>query len=97
MKVDQKLFSKPLPRFLLAADMGRVFVIHTQAPRFIAEAIKGSEPLSEAALGYRAIDDVAKWAAEQPEGSEAAMTKLMQEVGDFYVAHLDRQHSLMNN
>jgi hypothetical protein len=74
--------------------MGRVFVIHTETPRFIAEAIPGAQPFREAAIAYRPIDDIQAWANGQPGGAPAAMNKLAHDVGEFYVSYLDTKQSL---
>ncbi len=79
-----------LPKFLLADNsqerLGRLFVMHTEAPRFILEG--SDEDFSE--------DQVMHW-LDDPVQDETEVAKLIEAAEEFLDAELDYQEDLFDN
>ena len=86
-------FPATVPRFLIAHEGVRTFVVHTQCPRFVAEVILDpTAPIGT--LGYHWTDDPKEWATQQPEGVIVAFGRFYQDVGDFLGAYMAQQHAV---
>lgn len=86
-----KIAEKPmLPKFLIADNSqelpNTIFVIHTEAPRFIVESD----------IDDFSRDQVIHWIDEQPE-SEAVIEQLLEEAEDFLEAEFESQEDLYDD
>jgi hypothetical protein len=72
---------KKFPKFIIGDSEDRTFIVHLHYPRLVAELIV--EENGDEIFDPTFIDD--------PVKDASALAKLMRQIGDFYVAEIERE------